>query len=887
MISDLFRLQEGEPAAVATLARLAARMPEDTRALWRERFFHVYGDLGGQRGVDPGALHASAGLGEGEASVHEVIFGVQTFFAWLAHTLAVCALEREPERRLRSWSGLRGGELRRVLQSLSSGAALEERGVYGGRDAFGFDWYLDVASDGDLRDFAETLGQLAARWDDVRAALARPDPLSALYSGLLARNLLHVLGEVHTPGWLAEMLLLDSGWSPESRLIDPFAGSGVFGLAALRIAVGRGVPARAMLPRLCLVDLNPVACAAARSNLVIALASQPSAELGRAPIVLPVLNADALAGAWIEAEGDGRSARGSRPAQIDDDGEPGPRPRCEDGSLDRGAIAAELGKYHLELGEWLQDGGAGLPPGDGARGACSTRDRLHWEQRAARCLSPADFVATNPPWVGWEYMARPYRDRLEPAWRAYGLFTARGRDASFLKEDLSTLALTVAWDRYLRAEGESVAVVRANTMTSTLAARGLRRMSLFPDREPMELLGFRVFDGVKVFPAARVQAASWRVRKGERTGLPVDGLQVGRRRAGWQPRADAWLDEVRPGLTEREVVAERVAGDDPGSRWVIGERSCVAGARAIAGTSAYVGRTGVFTGGANAVYYVSADDCVSVDDGEASTAEVGWFRNVTARAKRGAPPVRMRLERALVHEVIRGRDVQRWRCDGGAKLLCPHTRQTRMRAIAPEVLRSRFPHAWSYLSGMRAVLDARRGFTAWERSFRDEAFYAIQRIGDYTFSPYKVVWRYIASDFIVAVAGPGDDGKPLLPNDKVIFVGFDDPAEAHYLCGLLSSDPIRWKVIAFVSSTQISASAIASLRIPTFDGSDRRHLRIAEHSRAGHAAVAAGDFGSARRHLEAVNDCAGGVLGIDGAAMAAFRDELRRRFPRDWTVAAE
>ncbi|MGD8859549.1 MAG: hypothetical protein PVI30_06020 [Myxococcales bacterium] len=48
---------------------------------------------------------------------------------------------------------------------------------------------------------------------------------------------------------------------------------------------------------------------------------------------------------------------------------------------------------------------------------------------------------------------------------------------------------------------------------------------------------------------------------------------------------------------------------------------------------------------------------------------------------------------------------------------------------------------------------------------------------------------------------------------------------------LLSSDPIRWKVVAFASSTQISANAIESLGIPPFDAASVEHLQVAEHSR--------------------------------------------------------
>lgn len=879
MLDGIFTNEKVASGAIHGFVRLANRMPESTRALWATRFSHIYGELAGQRRVDTAEVQAWAGASGTTSSTHDIIFAIQTYYVLVADLLAVAALEKDASRFLRDISSSSKSDFTKFLRHLSTGRALEERGVFGSFAAFDFDWYVDVIDAEELRAIRSLVEILSQRWQVVESARTALDPLSALYASLLPRNLLHVLGEIYTPAWLAEMLIADSGWAPGHRLLDPFGGSGVFLLAALRLAKRSGVSPFEVLPDLCAIDLNPLACAAARANIVLTLARERSWP--RREVSLPVLGGDSLAPALVHQLSTSRTSLFPEQPRVSVDGELLPVPVSNNGQPDERVVCAAISRYGLRLPRWISSGGS--PPSSHSMGAKSTqpstKDRRFWEQLAILALRPADVIATNPPWVGWEYMARPYRAYLEPAWLTYGLFTAKGRDASFLKEDLSTLALVTAWDRFLREGGTSVAVLRSNTMTSSLAARGLRRLSLFPARAPLRLTEVRVFKGLRVFPTAQVEAATWRLVKGADTTFPVPVRVVGKRGSHWQPEPTAHLEDVENQLITEDAVVERVVDSDPGSRWIVGAADCVTSVRVLTGANQYPGRTGVFTGGANAVYYVRRED-------NTAGSAAPWFTNVTERAKRDAPTVRTRIEVELVYEVVRGRDLGRWTFNPGALLLCPHTRATKMNALSPSEMRSRYPKAWDYLVSMRGILDERKGFTEWEKGFREDAFYAIQRIGDYTFAPYKVAWRYIASDFILAVIGPNREGRPRFANDKVIFVGLEDPREAYYLCGFLSSDPVRWKVTAYASETQISVSAIEPLKIAKFDSSNVAHRQIADACEAGHAAVEAGDEARAASSLMAINGAVARMFGISERAMSSFRRDLEARYPREWAVLA-
>ncbi len=162
-----------------------------------------------------------------------------------------------------------------------------------------------------------------------------------------------------------------------------------------------------------------------------------------------------------------------------------------------------------------------------------------------------------------------------------------------------------------------------------------------------------------------------------------------------------------------------------------------------------------------------------------------------------------------------------------------------MRPVNPNELESRAPKTYSYLSNLRDVLEARRGLTGFDRDSFAAGFYTLLRIGDYTFKPYKVVWRYISKTFKCCVIEPAWlAGRlvPVLPQEKLMLIGFDEPLEAYYVCGMLSSTPIRSTIESRMVGTQISASVIAHIGMLKFDANNPRHVAIAEGCRRGHKA---------------------------------------------------
>ena len=852
-------------------------MAAETRDLWRDTIDHVYGDLSGQRALKLKETASDIGvagdISGNDLTLESLIMGLQSYFVFVSGLTTLQAVHNGQTSYVHELLQTPPKKFNRRLADVASGVELTSKGVSGATNSFPFGWFADQLDQTGVDAAKELLS--AAKGFQVEETLsgAGPDIMQYLFHRIMPRNLRHVVGEFYTPLWLAAQLVKDSKWEPGLRLIDPFSGSGVFLLAAVMEGQKLGASAVEVLPDLCAVDLNPVACAAVRGTLAIACREEIRTE--KPGVSLQVLNADSLAPAFLKVPSTQADiwSKGDKTIQVD--GEAINLDAHLGGDSLTPSASSVLAACGLVMPKWLgHEGTVG-----GAKNATSKqpslRDRRVAEQLAVFALKPADIVATNPPWVGWEYMSRPYRSYLEPAWKAYDLFTAKGMDASFLKEDLSTLAIVIAWDHFLRDGGRCVAVLRSATMTSEHAARGVRRLSVFPDKDPMKLEEIRTFGSVRVFDSAQATATTWRLRKGAKTTFPVPVDAWTATKSRWRPSLSDTTDAVLKVFKRTKIAAAPIEPGNSQSRWLIGNPESLKNADRLAGGCQYRGRTGVFTGGANAVFYLE-------HIGKSRAKNARRYKNVVARSKRSAPEVEVDLEHGLVYEILRGRDLQRWRLVDHSYILCPHTAATKMNAIPLAEMRSRYPLTIKYLESMRGVLDARKGFAGWEKAIREESFYAIQRIGEYTFAPYKVAWKYIANDFVVTVIGPDAEGRPRFPNDKVMFVGLHDEQEAFFLCGVLSSDPFRWKVVSSMTGTQISTNAIAPLAVPNFNPKDKTHMVISNLCRDGHIASQQDNEKRAKEILIELSDVVGETFGLDTKAIQGFRKDLQERYGKKY-----
>ncbi len=786
--------------------RLTHALREDPALfeLWEQELELIYGDL--HQRLSQNAKTDAGDLGDqfgfnAPPELPRLLQSIQTFYSVLIKLIA--------------WNTLWDASLEPPMTELLSGRAFVNRGI---RNFCGDDWYIWLL---DVWDPA-----LEAQCEELRACLGSfdtcpegsahsPDSLSRIYEAVVPPALRHALGEYYTPGWLAERTLQNavsaSGQrAGELRFLDPACGSGVFLIQALRLIRADTSKSPPLSDQVAGFDLHPLAVLTAKANYLAVVARQPLPEAG---LFLPIYRYDALNVPIFQKN-----------TLVVDTG-CGPVYSVPL-SLCRQAVEIQPDPEEFLSMPEASRLFAPLSPVGRRLLAGILLDRIFafFHQRA-------DIVMGNPPWVNWEYLSPRYRAGSQHLWGGYGLLQVKGPRLGFSKEDVSTLFTCAALDRFLVPGGHLSFILRQATFRSAQNGAGFRRFHLdSPDLDfrvlEVEDLGrIRPFDGICT-PVALVL-----IQRDARHIFPVP-YQHWRAKPGFRRAVrslDATISSVLPFVRMEDMTATPAHREDPGSVWVSAPNGLTPVLDALLGSNPYQARTGVFTGGANAVYQLQ------ILERAGSALRIV---NLAEKARRKAPAVTTQLEPTCLYPLIQGSDLSRWNVRSRAWLLCPHTAETKIYPLAEADLRQDLPLTYAYLTRFRDILEARKGFAGWERAIQEHYFYALLRIGPYTFSRYKVAWRYIARSFITAVIAPMQDpylGEVLpLPNEKVIYVGTNCREEAYYLCGILSSAPVRCCVTCYMNPTSISAHVLDKLYIPAFDPTNSHHLSIAALCEEGH-----------------------------------------------------
>lgn len=553
---------------------------------------------------------------------------------------------------------------------------------------------------------------------------APPDALKGLYHDLLPRKLRHALGEYYTPDWFAEFVL-QGIYDGEGRLLDPTCGSGTFLMLALQQMAHVENP----LGKIVGIDVNPLACLAAKANLILALGKPDTLT------ELPIYCADVL-----------------------------------------------------------------LNPPD---------------------IGEVDVIVGNPPWVNWETLPQVYRDATRPLWEQYGLFAHSGMDTILGKgkKDLSLLITNAVMDRYLRYGG-ILAFVLTQATLKTSGAAGFRK---FSQGHPITVDDF---SGVQVFKGVNTHTIVMVLEKGKQADYPVP-YALWKHQNGRSVSDSATRKQAQKQLICADWLAEPMG--DLGSAWLTGKQGALNGVRKLLGQSAYHAHAGVYTGGANAVYWLE------ILGHEGDLLRV---RNIIKGAKRKVKQVEALIEPDFVYPLLRGKDVRRWDAEPTAHIIVVQNPETKI-GYGVDYMGAHAPRTYAYLAQFEGALRQR---ATYKRYFKGhDPFYTMFDVGHYTFAPVKVTWQGFGVGEMRAAVITTEGNKPIMTNQAMHpFIGLDDEDEAHYLCALLNSVLFEYAVMCHTQPRGKSfaqAGVLERLRLPKYERDNALHQQLSNLSWQSHKGV--------------------------------------------------
>jgi len=485
--------------------------------------------------------------------------------------------------------------------------------------------------------------------------------------------------------------------------------------------------------------------------------------------------------------------------------------------------------------------------------------RLLQNNFAPLVAGPFDCIVGNPPWINWEHLPDQYRSELQTLWRE---MQAGGPVYLGKKWDISLLMAQVVMTHLLKRGGRLGFVITQSAFKTNLGGRDFRKFRL-PDQTPIRVLHVDDMVSLQPFEGASNRTAVMVLEKGKATRYPVP-YTLWRKVRGKRFTYNSTLDEVMRATRRLNFYAEPVDPRDPTSPWLTARSKALKAIRKVLGPSDYEAHEGVNTGGANAVYWV--DIVYKRPDG------LVVVRNITEGAKVKVEEVTEPIEGDLIYPLLRGRDVQRWKAEPSAYIVMTYL-ETRSgpRVIEPSEIERRYPNTLRYFRRFEQVLKRRADYRHYFQP-SGKPFYAMMpRPG--SFAPWKVVWREQASTMTASVVSP-KDGKPVVPDHKLMLVDCSSKDEAHFVCACLNSSLSQMVVVSYAVEIQMDPHILEHIRIPRFDPKNPVHRRLAELSMQAHEAAKKGDVRRLRQIEEAVDKAAARLWGLTDAELQEIRRSL-------------
>jgi len=828
---------------------------------WKRLFGIVYGEQF-TRSQEEDVKKLSELYKVGKATdFQELLFSVHTYFVFLMKLIAAELLTISETSYKSSFSyditHIDKDSLIAKLEEIEAGGIYSKRGITNFLEGDFFRWYIDAFSprlEESLREIARALSDFEPATSSINPDSTK-DLLKKLYQYLVPQEVRHKLGEFYTPDWLAELVLLEVGYTGDTlkRLLDPSCGSGTFIVLAIKKAIEHGKKNR--LPRIEIVkrilshisgfDLNPLAIIASRTNFLFALGNLVE-ELDSFEI--PIYLADSVL--WPQSAGQMELGSSGDVIHVTTSIDTFFVPSIwvkDNGFLMKNAapLVEEMVKDQYTSDEALQrfkDNGLVFPPHESAvknfydqilnlelQGKNGIWARFLKNAFAPMVAGKYDFVVGNPPWIRWGYLSQEYRKATLKMWKNYGLFSLKGHAASLGggEKDFSMLFTYAAIDYYLSKNGKLGFLITQEVFKSKGAGEGFRRFKLGNEEKSQDFKVFKAHDLVSVqpFEGAANKTAAIFVIKGVKNKYPVPYTVWSRKKKVGKIPTDAKLKDVLPLLEKKKLTAKPIG--KPTSSWQTKDDK-ISGLEKIVGENSYKARRGASTE-PYGVFWLDIKQVFS--DGNLLVT------NLVDKGKRIIRQVVEVVESDLIFPAVRGSDIDRWNASPGIHLLVSQDPAT-MKPYPEQIMRSNWPKTYGYLTKFRDDLLS-RGSKPIRSLAERTAFYAMFGIGPYTVANYKVTWKRMANDIVAAVISQHKTPygyKKIIPTDTTSLIACTSENEAHYICAILNALLVREFIKSYSSAGRGfgAPSVMEHVGIPKYNPKIKLHQDLSDSSKKLH-----------------------------------------------------
>ncbi|MBU3202755.1 Eco57I restriction-modification methylase domain-containing protein [Clostridium algidicarnis] len=689
------------------------------------------------------------------------------------------------------------------------------------------------------------------------------DILQEVYMELIPIEMRHLMGEYFSPDWIVEhaldMVSYDGDIS--KTLVDPTSGSGTFLTQALKRIIkkkdGKIVKGdiEKIIDNLVGFDINPISVVAAKANFILILFSaffdEFEEDFGE-PVSIPIYIADSILSPVVYSE------ENDDTLVIDTSAGKFEIPKFSKYKEASEFLKILSGRIHEKPNFerfWIQVKQKGLVKDGDHKVVKKLFDNLYTLHRSGKdsfwpiilrnSFAPImignkfDYVVGNPPWISWKSMSKSYREGTLKVWQSYGIFEKSAYDKKTTHDDFGMAVTYVAVDQYLKVGGEMIFLLPASFLKSTKGGEGFRKLSIIRNDQniPFSIENVDDFSNVRLFTVPTVAV---RFNKGNPMKYPLDKYRIWTQtgRKIQIPSHDKWSD-VSLRLTHEDLYAQPVDSSDIQSAWLTLPNMDFANhVLDQSKPRVYRGRKGIEPAGAKGIYILK----------KPQRTDKGFLRieNDISRQKRKdlleKGIQKGVIEETFIYPMLGGRNLQRWGVKSNEFILVPHSIEHKY-GIPEDKLQEIAPKTIEWLDYYYDGLLASRIQNGKFYNPETQPYYRLDNIGDYTYAPYKVLWKEQTGSMAAVTVGsyyesvPDADrslfseDKTIVVDSKVLMLGLDNELEAYYVTGILNSPNIRTVIDGYAISTNRGVDVLKYLAIPEYNIDDILHKKVASISK--------------------------------------------------------
>lgn len=692
------------------------------------------------------------------------------------------------------------------------------------------------------------------------------DILQEVYMELIPEKMRHLMGEYFSPDWIVEHVLdmVSYDGDIDKKLVDPTSGSGTFLTQSLKriIKNKQGKLTKSDINKvtenLVGFDINPISVVAAKANFIITVFSaffdEFEDDFGES-VSIPIYIADSILAPVVYSEESNNTLKINTSV-----GE------FEIPKFEKYKYASEFLKILSDsIHErpnferfWKKVIQENLVTEEDLIVVKKLFDRLYvlhrggkdsfWPIILRNSFAPImignkfDFVVGNPPWISWKSMSKSYREGTLDVWKSYGIFEKSAYDKKTTHDDFGMAVTYVAVDKYLKIGGEMAFLLPASFLKSTKGGEGFRKFSITRSNQdiPFSVKNVHDFSNVRLFT---IPTVAIRFNKGEPMVYPFENYRVWTQtgRKTKIPSHDKWSD-VLPRLTYNDILAQPVDSSDPQSAWLT--LSNMDFANHILDESKpkfYRGRKGIEPAGAKGIYLLKKPE--RTDDGFLNIEN-----DISRQRRRDLLEMGVQkgtIEETFVFPMLGGANIQKWKVRSNEFILVPHSLEHKY-GIPEEKLQELAPKTIDWLDYYYDGLLASRIQNGKFFNPDTQPYYRLDNIGDYTYAPYKVLWREQTGSMAAVTVGSYYDSVPnadtslfsedkiLVVDSKVLMLALDNELEAYYVTGILNTPTVIEVIDGYAISTNRGVDVLKYLAIPEYNCENRIHETIAITSKEIH-----------------------------------------------------